>query len=600
MATIQSTIRLRDQMSGTLNIINQKIKQVTASNMQMNSSMKNTSASMGGLTGKIAGLASAYSGLVAAQKMVELSDEITLSTARLDLMNQRLAEGNKPLQTTAELQQDIYEAAQRSRSSYTGMMKSVSKMGLLTKGVFKNTKELVAFNEILNKSFVVGGSSSREQAMAMYQLTQAMGSGRLQGDEYRSIIENAPLLAQYIEEYMRKVQKVPGTMKDWSREGMLTADVIKNAVFMSQEATDKAFNGMKLTWGQVFEQCKNIFVRFSNVVLVGINWIANHWNYIAPILFAVFGTVIVYYGILLGAKVAHAVASAAETAAIIALIIAQEGFNAALAACPLVWIIGLIMAVIAVIALVIYHVQKTGNETVSVVGVIAGMISWACAFIYNVVIGVINGIIQIVFTIISPFVSVIEWIVNAFNGGFNNIGGACANLIGQIIGWFLQLGKVVTKIIDAIFGTNWTAGLEGLRQNVTAWGKNEKAVTYDLKAPELKRKNLKAAYNNGYSWGKSAEEKFSYSATNPNGTGKTGAADLARTANATEKSSEDLKWLREIAERKAVNKFTTAEIKVQMTNNNSINKDMDLDGVVSYLEDKLTETLNGVAEGTHI
>ena len=160
-------------------------------------------------TSKLMKFVGAYASIQSVKKLVDTSDTYVQNTARLGLLVEKEEE-------VAQLQEQIYASAQRSRGSYQAMTESVAKLGILAGKAFNGTDEMVAFTELLNKNFVVGGASATEQASAMYQLTQAMASGRLQGDEYRSIIENAPLLAQSIEDYMRNVQGVQGTMKEWA------------------------------------------------------------------------------------------------------------------------------------------------------------------------------------------------------------------------------------------------------------------------------------------------------------------------------------------------------------------------------------------------
>lgn len=134
-------------------------------------------------------------------------------------------------------------------------------------------------------------------------------------------------------------------------------------------------------------------------------------------------------------------------------------------------IIGVITALIIALFNFCNWIAETTGIAESGFGVICGAAMVTGAAILNTVIGVVNGILQIVYSLAMPFIQIFEWILNVANGGFESFGDAVANLIGQIISWFLSLGKVVTKIIDAIFGTDWTAGLTSLQDTVTAWGK---------------------------------------------------------------------------------------------------------------------------------
>jgi tape measure domain-containing protein len=200
-------------------------------------------------------------------KVIELSDSFTQASSRLDLVNDGL-------QTTAQLQDMIYRSAQSSRGDYLDNMATVSKLGLLAGDSFTSNEEMVDFVELMNKNFIIGGSSTTEQSAAMYQLTQAMAAGKLQGDEYRSIIENAPLLAGAIEDYMQNAG-VEGTMKDWASEGLLTADVIKNALFSSADEIESRFENMPMTFGQIWTRVKNSALVEFQPILTRLNDIAN-------------------------------------------------------------------------------------------------------------------------------------------------------------------------------------------------------------------------------------------------------------------------------------------------------------------------------------
>lgn len=289
------------------------------------------------------------------------------------------------------------------------------------------------------------------------------------------------------------------------------------------------------------------------------------------------------------AALVNASALTAEQVAAHNATIAQAGLNAVMLANPITWVILAVLALIATFYAVIAVINKVAGTTYSATGMIVGVIYAAGATIANFVIGVLNALIQAVWTIFAqPFVNVIEWVINAANGGFNSFGGAVANLVGQIIGWFLQLGKVVTKIIDAIFGTNWTAGLESLRSTVTAWGKSDKAITLTKKEmPAIQRLSVGNAYNKGYGVG----EKFANSMSGIFNAGAAGAGPerdyaqtlkdslnnasniAANTAGIDDKlngknggakvkgevsiTEEDIKLLKDVAAVEWVNKFTT-------------------------------------------
>lgn len=254
--------------------------------------------------------------------------------------------------------------------------------------------------------------------------------------------------------------------------------------------------------------------------------ISDNWSIIEPIMWGVIAVLSVYAGYLAltngieliskGIKIAscvaayaHAAATGIEVTATAAATAAQYGFNTALLACPITWIIIAIIALIAVFYMVVAWINKIQNTSISATGIICAAFAFAGTVIWNTVIGILNAIIQSAWsTFVEPFLGIIEWVLNATNGGFDSFGGAVANLIGQIISWFLSLGKVVTQIIDAIFGTDWTSGLSSLQDSVISWGKSNTAITIDRNAPELNgRIAYSDAINVGYQFGQGIDKK---------------------------------------------------------------------------------------------
>ena len=370
------------------------------------------------------------------------------------------------------------------------------------------------------------------------------------------------------------------------------------------------------------------------------NFVKKYWSIIAPILWGIAAAVIAYNAALFihntleaistGLKVLAAIAAVAHGAAITEEMLAttgmtkaQLGFNAALFACPLTWILLIIIVVIAAIYAVVAAINKVTGSTISATGIIFGAVCFLLAAIWNTVIGTINGIIQFLWTyFVEPWIGIVEWVLNVFNGGFNSFGDAVKSLLGNIISWFLSLGKVVTKIIDAIFGTNWTAGITSLQDSVLSWGKNENAITLSREAPTIESLtggkvgtwDYGDAWKTGYSAGESVDAAVGNFLDFSNLTGDAGLNDYigygdtlgdiadatGDTADNTSKNSEELSYLRDIAEKEAINRFTTAEIKVDMTGmTNRIDSDMDLDGVISYLTNGVAEALATAGEGVY-
>lgn len=651
--------------------IEENIRNANNEQQKFNNSIRGGSNSANGLLSIIKKVAIAAGGIAGINKVLNISDELASTKARLNLL---VDDGG----SVAELEQKIMASAQRSRSVYFDTASAVAKLGLNAGNAFNgDMDQVIAFMEQVNKQFVIGGATAQEQSNAMIQLTQAMAAGALRGEELNSILDGAPGIARAIEKYMGIAE---GSIKSVAQEGKVTAEVVKNAMFAMADETNAKFDSMPKTWAQIWVDMKNQALSMFAPILTKINQLGNsakfqkvttglinglaavanvassaldiliavasvfvdNWGIIQPLVLGIAAAMLLYNGYLIAnnaitaisnaqkgiaAVKAYAAAAAnttlaatekAEAMAKASATAAQYGFNAALLACPLTWILLIIIAVIAAIYMIVAAINKLTGSTISATGIICGVVAVAGAFVLNCAIGVLNAIIQAIWTIfVAPFLGIVEWILNVCNGGFNSFGDAVANLIGQIIGWFLNLGKVVTTIIDAIFGTDWTAGLESLQSAVTSWGKNENAITLDKNAPTIDyRATYSGAWDAGYDFGQGIDDKiggmfdasgldsmgaFDLSNTLDGIYGNTGdtAANTAATADALDIAEEDLAYLRDIAEREAINRFTTAEIKVEQHNENHISKDADLDGIMDAWANDFAEKLEVSEEGVH-
>ncbi len=689
-AANESYLRLSQTIGGTERHIRDNVDEQGRFNREIQEGTGEANQLMQAIKGAVAD----YASFQTFTKVMELSDQMVSTTARLDMMNDGL-------QTTKELQDMIFLSAERARGSYQGTADAVSKLGLMAGNAFSSSGEIIAFVEQVNKQFVIAGTEASGVEAAMLQLTQAMGSGVLRGEEYNSILEQAPNIVQSIAGYIEgngdvlaavaaamdmEVEalagNVQGTLKDIASEGLISAEMVKAAMFYAADETNAKFEGMPKTFEQIWISFQNNAMMAFQPVLQRMNEIANseafqefvdnaisalsvvagialeifdllvgvagavadNWSWLSPIIYGVAAALIayctalsVYNGIQAisnGLKKAaafaeqvHAASIAMSTGATFAATAAQYGFNAALLACPLTWIIILIVAVIVVLYAVVAAINKVTGSTISATGIICGAVAAAGAFLLDTAIGVINAILQAVWSFADPFISIVEWILNVANGGFDSFGGAVANLIGQIISWFLLLGMVVTRIIDAIFGTDWTSGLSALQDNVLSWGKNENAITLERSAPMIDyRIGIKDAWDAGYSFGERIDESianfdmaslFDTNIPNPedyadlgNYTGWTdldgigsGVNDIAGNtgaiADALDITGEELKYLRDIAEQEAINRFTTAEINIEQTNHNTIKNGMDLDGIMSGMTDMVNEAIDISTEGVH-
>lgn len=598
--------------------VTRNIRQSTQAEQQLNASIRGGNDALDDMVGKAKNLAATIGASVGLKKLIELSDQMTSTTARLNFI---VDDGG----SVKALEAKIMASAQRSRAAYLDTASAIASMGANAGAAFTSNDELIAFMEQVNKQFVIGGASAQGQAAAMLQLTQAMAAGALRGEELNSILENAPGIARAIEQYMGIAE---GSIKSYAEKGAVSATVVKNALLSIADETNAKFNGMAMTWGQVWTQMGNIALKVTRPLLTAINWLANNLSVIGPILLGLGAAFLVFQVAAHWTQIA-AVATAAYHAVVNLLSIgfgvltgntaaasaAVFTFNSALLASPITWIIMLIAVVIGLLYGVVAIINKVTGSSISATGLICGAIAVAGAFIGNTVIDLLNALIQYIWAIfVAPFLGIVEWILNVCNGGFNSFGDAVANLIGQIIGWFLNLGKVVTTIIDAIFGTNWTAGLESLQSSVTAWGKNENAITLDKNAPTIDyRFEYGDAWAAGNDFGKGIDAKLG-GMFNMGGLGDSSGFDLGdiaaytgetanntgKTADALAVTEEQLEYLRDIAERDAINRFTTAEVKIDMTGmTNRIDGSADLDGVISQLTEGFTEALVTAAEGVH-
>ncbi|MCI9640488.1 MAG: tape measure protein [Emergencia sp.] len=581
--------------------VNEQLEEMERNAGSIPPPVRETGNAFDSLTGKVMGFVSAYAGIRGIKGLVGLSDEVTQTTARLDLMNDGL-------QTTAELQDKIMASANRARASFLTQADIVAKLGQRAPDAFSSNDETIQFAENLSKMFVVAGASQQEMASASLQLTQALGSGVLRGEELNAVFESAPNVIQTIADYLG----VPiGEIREMASEGQITADIVKQAMLGATEDINAQFESMPMTWAQVWTLTCNKLIAATQPLLSVISFLAQNWDFLQPIVLGIAAAI----GGLVAAHLAYNAAAAISstwtsicaaaqmlrTEATFAETAAQYGLNAALLACPITWVVGGIILLIAMLYALVAMINKVTGKSISATGLIVGTVAVAGALIGNIAIGTINGILQAVWAFVEPFIGIVEWILNVVDGGFDSFGGAVANLIGQIISWFLSLGKIVTTIIDAIFGMNWTDGLNDLQKSVISWGKNDKAITLDREAPNI---DYRFDYSDAWNWGYGKGSNLFGGGNDETTEGILSAADKTaantdKIADALDITNANLKYIRDFASEKAINRYTATEIKIDMTNNNNINSDDDIDGIVAKLKGKLEEEMISTAEGVH-
>ena len=618
-------------------------------------------------------LALAYLSMQSVQKVLDVSDELTMTTARLDQMNQAFNEINGTATETDTIVKQIYASAQNARGSFGDMAAVVAKFGNNARDAFASQDEVIAFANLIQKQMTIAGASTQEASNAMLQLSQALGSGVLRGDELNSIFEQAPNLIQSIADYL----DVPiGKIREMAQDGQLTADTVKAAIFSSADDINAKFEAMPMTWGQVWTSFQNSALMAFQPVLDKVNELANNdqfqgfvenaigllaqlavyvldffntlasigafisdnWSIIAPIVYGVIAALIAYAaisgivaavnGVMALSASVHAAAEAMQAGATFTATAAQYGLNAALMACPLTWIILLIIAVIAAIFAVCNAIAKMTGVANSGFGVITGGINVVIQFfknlglsVANIALGIGNAIAALASNMMTAFhnaiCSVQSWFYNLLSTALSVIEGICAALNKLPFVEFDYSG--ISSAADDY--ASKAAEAAGNKEDYKSIGDafNEGMSTFDT----FQDGWAADAFNAGASWGDGVADKVSgmFSMDNIDLTGgvdtsmlsndfannaaQTAAntADTAdsagRIADSVDISKENLKYLRDIAETEAINRFTTAEIEVTMNNNNTVSSDMDIDGMVDHLSAGVLEAMEQAAEGVH-
>lgn len=620
---------------------------------------------------KVTGIVGAYATLHTMGNIIGLSDELTLTTARLNNMNDGM-------QTTEELVDMVYAAAENSRGSFSDMANIVARIGNNAKDAFGSSAEVVAFSELVQKQMTIAGASTTEASNAILQLSQALGSGVLRGDELNSIFEQAPNLVQNIADYLN----VPiGKIREMASEGELSAGVVKQAIFASADEINAKFESMPMTWGQIWQSAQNTammafqpvlqrlndmanseaFQTFLDQAITGMATLANivlnvfdlmgaagsfaedNWSIIEPIILGVAGAFGIYTAALLvnnGVQTIHNVQKAiatiqeyahaksilanagaysAETVATASATVAQASFNTALLACPITWIIILIIALIAIFYMAVGAINKFAGTSVSATGLIAGAFAMLAASVANIfVVPTWNAI-----------ASLVNFIGNVFNDPIAAIKVLFYDMCLTVIGYIANLAHAIEDLLNKIPGVtvDITSGLDsfysGLEQAQQAVKDESGWVEYMGRMDYV---DYSEWGNTGYDFGAGVEDSiknFSFSdlfgmTDIPDPSEYTTSAyqsgfqdtigdnigsiagDTGAIKDSMDITEEELKYLRDAAEQEAVNRFTTAEISVDMSGmQNTVNSGDDLDGFMSRLTDSVNEAVDSMTEGVH-
>jgi len=618
------------------------------------------------LTNTIKRAVAAYVSIQTVGKALNISDELVQTTSRLNMMNDGV-------QTTAELVNMVYAAAQDARGSFSQMADVVARFGNNAKDAFSSSEEVVAFADLIQKQMTIAGASTQEAANAELQLSQALGSGVLRGDELNSIFEQAPNLIQNIADYL----DVPiGKIREMAADGELSADVVKAAIFSAADDINSKFNEMPMTWGQMWQSMQNTALIAFQPVLQRLNDLANseafqtfiqgaieamatlanillnvfdlavsigtfigdNWSIIAPIVYGIVAALTAYIaisaivaainGVMAIAEGVKAAAQMMATGATFAETAAQQGLNAALMACPLTWIIMLILALIVVIFAVCNAIAKMTGIANSGFGVITGGVNVVIQFfknlgltVANIALGIGNAIAALASNMMTAFhnaiCSVQSWFYNLLSTALSVIEGICSALNKLPFVEFDYSG-ISSAADDYAAKASEAAGNKEDYQSISD-AFNEGFTTFDA----FQDGWASDAFNAGAAWGDGIADKVSnfslsdvfgqtdipnvgdYTSGFNNAIANSGVGDsigniddnTGKIKDSLDVTEEDLKYLRDIAEQESINRFTTAEVTINQTNNNNVSSDTDLDGFITALDDAMGEAIDEVTNG---
>lgn len=646
------------QLSQTVGNTERYIRDNTDEQGRFNQEIQEGVSGAEGLMGMIKRVVGAYVGIQSVGKILNMSDELTQTTSRLDLMNNSFNEINGTANETSELVNMVYAAAQDARGSLDSMASVVARFGNNARDAFGNSEEVVAFADLVQKQMTIAGASTQEAANAELQLSQALGSGVLRGDELNSIFEQAPNLIQNIADYL----DVPiGQIREMAADGELSADVVKAAIFAAADDINGKFDEMPMTWGQIWQSMQNTAVMAFQPVLQRLNGMANsdafqgfvdgaieamattanivlnifdlvgsvagfvadNWSIIEPIILGVAAAIVIYTAFTKGAEIASRAASLATNA----WTAAQGAFSAVISMNPVGLIIIAVVLLIAIIYAAVAAVNHFAGTTTSATGLICGAVATAGAFIGNIFIGLINTIIGLGVSLWNAIAN----FVNAFALIFNNPIAGIEALFLSLFNFIVEVIESAARMLDAVFGSNLADAVAGFQNKVQAKvdavitenGGSEILKTVEMSDYQFNRFDYGDAWNSGYNFGEKIDDKisnfsladifgktdipnpddyisgFSDAIANSGAGGNLDsiADDTSAIKDSVDITDEDLKYLRDIAEQEAINRFTTAEIKLDMTNNNNVSSNADLDGIVDGMTTKVLEALEIVREG---
>ena len=683
IASVREQRTLVQNLKGDYDNVAKSIKNGHDNQEKLNNSINSSNMNGNKFLSTVKNIAIAIGGVSAIKSLVNLSDATTSNRSRLEL----IVDDNG---SVADLENKIFAMSNRTRSDFLATTNVVSKLGILAGDSFKNTDEIVAFTELMNKNFAISGASIQEQTSAMYQLTQAMAAGKLQGDEFRSIMKNAPLLAEAIAEYTGKSK---GELKELSSEGLITANVIKNAMFASADQINDRYNKMPMTWGQIWTRIKNVAIKALDPVFVkinelannqqvqelfnmfidgaslaaqailalieGVSWLVSTLEPFAPMILAVVGAyaawkiasgiATVLLTVQTIAQYALAFATKTKVSADVAAKASQLGLNTAMLACPATWIAIVIIALIAVLTYLWFTNDKVAYAMLYVwdalrLGImVAGLgiqavwygLQLAALYLWLGIQTVVLGLMTAWYGFQTGVEAVCLGVLSIFQGLYNgivSIVNAIINVLNKIPGVEIDTveaahfaddfaGKMANNIIDRNsklqdMASQMDGTMDKINEIKSKMGSDLSASATNIQNKAIDMNNTRQErVDNRNNWAKGAGDAiknaingFSLDPSNFAGNNAGTLGDIAGNTkdiadNTKDISEEDLKYLIDLAERDTINRFTTVPLTINLTNNNNINGEQDIDGIVDQVTNKLTsrleEELEYVSDGIH-
>lgn len=571
----RATAPLRDiekAMGGVVNqTVNLNITLNENSSMQrvVEQSMRQTDSAAKALSGTIGKLVAAFGGITLVKKAMDLSDELTMTQARLNNVNDGL-------QTTAELQNLIYQAAQRSRGSYAGMMQTVASLKAQTGDTFSSVREAIAFTELLNKQFKIAGADATAIASTMYNLTQALSTGVLRGQDLNIVMSNAPQIAQRIAKAMGVSV---GELKNLASQGQVTSDVVKRAMLDSADDINKQFDNMPKTFGDVGQEIKNIATREfqpigkmlsdalnSGEVEQGISAIGNAFYIIAGIAGRFFGAV----GEGLGNLTNGLINASGHVGFLGTVFIVLSGI------------------VSGVSAYILNRLAEIANMGISSAEFLYNAWAQAVFAVQSAVIKFASGAVRAFAGVVRSAGQAASAIGNAFVQGVNiAIGGInkLIDAINKIPG--VNIGGVASLAAPGNVGADLAASLDGVADALGTMQPDSPTLKmFERAEVQDPAKAFKGGYASGSKWAENLLNGMNYQSDAgeygdllsgieentanavPNGSGgNVGSVGRVKKVDNVKLSDEDLKIYRDLAERRYMNNIELKTLAPEITVN---------------------------------